>query len=66
MGCDIHVMAERRGSGGGYEPIADNIFSDPFSDRNVSAPFDWRAYGMFAFLAGVRNYSGVDPISSPR
>lgn len=29
-------------------------------------PFDWRSYGRFGFLADVRNYSDVDPITEPR
>lgn len=51
MGCDIHAYSERR-TPDGYEL--------------VSAVFDWRSYGAFAFLAGVRNYSAVPAISSPR
>lgn len=30
------------------------------------APFDWRSYDLFSFLAGVRNYSDITPISEPR
>lgn len=29
-------------------------------------PFDWRSYDMYSFLAGVRNYSNITPISEPR
>lgn len=53
MGCDIHIRAERK-SGDKWEVIPD------------LAPFDWRSYGMFEFLANVRNYSAVPPISEPR
>lgn len=52
MGCDIHTRTEKRDG-----------------DRWISLgyqPFDWRCYGMYAFLAGVRNYSGVTPIAEPR
>lgn len=52
MGCDIHCYAERK-SEQRYLEIECNSF-------------DWRDYSLFAFLAGVRNYSGVDPISEPR
>jgi hypothetical protein len=52
MGCDIHSIAEKRVNGK-WEQL-------PF------APFDWRGYGMFGFLADVRNYSAVPPISKPR
>ena len=54
MGCDIHCFAERRGSNG-WECVS----LDPM-------PFDCRSYGMFVFLAGVRNYSAVPPIAAPR
>ncbi len=54
MGCDIHSHAERKNSSGAWEKIAD------------LEPFDWRAYGMFGFLAGVRNYSDVPQIAEQR
>jgi hypothetical protein len=54
MGCDIHIHAERKTSSGGYERIPD---LEPFGDRR---------YGTFGFLAGVRNYSGIQPIAEPR
>lgn len=53
MGCDIHCYAERQVDGK-YE-IIENLF-----------PFDRRDYGLFAWLAGVRNYSAITPISEPR
>lgn len=53
MGCDIHTHAERK-VGDRYEKI------------EGLEPFDWRAYGMYGFLAGVRNYSDVTPIAQPR
>lgn len=52
MGCDIHVQAEKRVNGK-WTAIDCSIF-------------DWRSYGMFGFLANVRNYSDVPPISEPR
>ena len=56
MGCDIHSYAERKSTGGGgWEAI-----------KEVPHPFSWRSYRVFAFLAGVRNYSAVTPISQPR
>ena len=54
MGCDIHTIAQRRSADGKWENI---------EDLN---PFDWQSYGMFGFLAGVRNYSALRPISEPR
>jgi hypothetical protein len=59
MGCDIHPYAERK-TAGRYELIHDATF------KSGHSPFDWREYGMFGFLADVRNYSGVPPISQPR
>lgn len=56
MGCDIHTTAERK-TEAGYEPITNIEFT------NGSAPFDWRDYGMFGLLAGVRNYSDIKPLS---
>lgn len=52
MGCDIHSFAEKQLNG-------------QWVNLGV-APFDWRSYGMFAFLAGVRNYSAVSPIAERR
>jgi hypothetical protein len=53
MGCDIHSRAERRVDGK-WEVIPG------------LAPFDWRSYGMYGFLANVRNYSDVPPIAEAR
>jgi hypothetical protein len=53
MGCDIHCYAEKR-TKDGWEMI-----SGP-------CPFDWRNYGMYGFLADVRNYSAVPPIAEQR
>lgn len=55
MGCDIHSHAERKNPNGEWEIVS---LIDP--------PFNWRSYGVFAFLAGVRNYSAVTPIAPPR
>lgn len=53
MGCDIHTVLE----------IPDGIDRWLYTDRE---PFDWRYYGLYAFLAGVRNMSEITPISEPR
>ncbi len=47
MGCDIHTVTEVR-TGHGWEAV--------LTDAPV---FQWRTYGMFGFLADVRNYSEV-------
>lgn len=52
MGCDIHCYAEKQKDNGAFECL-------PFM------PFDWRSYGMYGFLADVRNYSAVPPIQKP-
>ena len=52
MGCDIHSHAEKRDCGR-WEHI------------DVAA-FDDRAYGMFGWLADVRNYSAMAPIAAHR
>lgn len=53
MGCDIHTYAERK-TGNTYKLVKD------------MTPFDWRAYGMYGFLAGVRNYSDVPALAANR
>jgi hypothetical protein len=53
MGCDIHSFCEIQKDDGSWEMIYDD-------------PFDYRGYGLFAFLADVRNYSAVPPLSPPR
>lgn len=54
MGCDIHVRVERR-VGTSYNIV--HMRPPPFKHRN---------YSVFGFLADVRNYSAVPPISQPR
>lgn len=58
MGCDIHIYVEVRGENCWHHATGD------FSEG--SAPFDWRYYGMYGFLAGVRNYSAITPICEPK
>lgn len=65
MGCDIHCYAERR-AGDKYELITDPAFDAGYGDEMTSEPFCWRSYGMFGFLADVRNYSEVMPIAEQR
>lgn len=52
MGCDIHAYAERK-DGKKFKPVKVVVF-------------DNRSYGIFGFLANVRNYSGVPPIAERR
>lgn len=55
MGCDIHVFAERRDELGNWVHVP-----------MPNGTFEHRNYGLFGWLADVRNYSAVPPISTPR
>ena len=72
MGCDIHSYAEvRNKETGKWEQVFDFTTLDDFDKEYLKCekgdhPFDWRGYGMYGFLAGVRNYSYIDPIVEPR
>jgi len=37
-----------------------------FGIKGTAEPFNWRSYGMFGFLADVRNYSKIPTISEQR
>ncbi len=52
MGCDIHVTPFKK-EGEQYYELSHDFF-------NV------RSYALFGFLADVRNYSAITPISKPR
>lgn len=52
MGCDIHIVAQKK-------------TADGWVDLDIS-PFDCRNYGLFGWLANVRNYYDVPPLSEPR
>jgi hypothetical protein len=64
MGCDIHSIAEVK-QDTRWELVEERIFPT-YSNAFTSSPFDWRSYRIFAFLAGVRNYSQVQPLSEPK
>lgn len=58
MGCDVHVIAQRK-VGGEWRTIP--------MPTEVQNDAEWRHYGTFTLLAGVRDYrSGITPISEPR
>ena len=67
MGCDIHSFAEVKRNDK-WEMIEEEIFPfyEGFDGDNTTEPFYWRSYFMFEFLAGVRNYDGIEPISLPK
>lgn len=72
MGCDIHSHVEVRKSGQWLEVGA--VFQlEPWEFRlngeqtsNEPRAFRIRNYGVFGFLADIRNYSRVPPIMEPR
>lgn len=63
MGADIHSFAERR-INNRWERVTEEIF-DPGTAtwNNTSEPFSIRSYGIFGFLADVRNYSHIECIT---
>lgn len=69
MGCDIHAFAEVKRDGkwessGAVFPL-DDLGQRWEKRSHTESPFDWRSYGMFGFLADVRNYSRVPCIQKP-
>ena len=63
MGCDIHTWVEVRQEGE-WHRVEKAIF--PGWREPSKEPFDCRNYGVFGFLADVRNYSCVVPLDQPR
>lgn len=59
MGTEIFTVAQRRNDA--HEWI--EVHGGFLAGRD---PFDWPSTCMFAFLAGVRNFSGIAPITDPR
>lgn len=57
MGCDIHSFAEKKING---KWVA--ITTPTFDNKTTIEPFKLRSYGIFGFLADVRNYSVIPPI----
>jgi hypothetical protein len=53
MGCDIHCYAERKVSEG-WERVGELL------------AFEVQNYAVFAFLADVRNDTGIPPLAQPR
>ena len=71
MGCDIHSFIEIRKDGKWRRLVEGGVTAEEwereYHKREKSLePFSWRSYGMFAFLAGVRNYSAVPVLVEPR
>lgn len=68
MGCDIHSHAEVKQPDGSWRnvgrmfPVNDKIWADIIKS-DVEEPFYPRNYGVFGFLADVRNYSHVPVVA---
>jgi hypothetical protein len=54
MGCYIHLFAEKRDADGTWQHV------------ETGDALTHQSYSVFGFLANVRNYSRVEPISQPR
>lgn len=63
VGTDIYSLAEYKEDE--QWKRAGEIFVDVLNNK-VSSPFTTRNYALFGWLADVRNYSYVDPLSFPR
>lgn len=64
MGVDITTHVEVR-----HGDVWTWAYGDTYNHKTgetTDGPFSWRSYGMFGFLADVRNYSHVPVISEPR
>lgn len=65
MGTDIHSHVEVYRDGHWHKATGAIVTTfDEWDDP--SEPFGWRNYGMFGFLADVRNYHGSPVIAEPR
>jgi hypothetical protein len=81
MGCDIHLVVEKRNGNQWERVLPPDEVRDPwlveqsaqetgesrwYRDRVKVTWFDDRNYNLFAILAGVRNNFDFEPISEPR
>ncbi len=72
MGCDIHSLAQVYNDTTGEWDNAGDVFPADDFDREyhgkefASYPFPYRNYGLFGFLADVRNYARCTPLAEPR
>ncbi len=70
MSCDITIFAEvKNKQSGRWEKVGD-VFSlrdkEDSKKEKTDHPFYWQDYGLFGFLADVRNYSESASISKPK
>lgn len=69
MGCEIHsyaIDASGKIIEGGLWADGKTANPDETYFRDEGEPFGWRNYGVFGFIADVRNYSEVTPLASYR
>lgn len=65
MGADIHAYVEIR-TNGTWSYVGGDAFPDNTRPEKRYCPFDGaRDYGLFGFLADVRNYAGAPVIAEP-
>lgn len=64
MGCDIHMHAEKRV--GDQWAKAPRVIPKSKHGNWNDDPLENRSYSYFGWLADVRNYSEIPPISQPR
>lgn len=71
MGCDIHAFVEIKNAGKWQRMdtpvfVADKWTQEHFDMEKIDRPFDFRSYALFGWLANVRNYSQIKPLSNPK
>lgn len=69
MGTDISVILEvRQDDGKWYEPESYNVPNYDFQDSldYSTFPFNYRSYGLFGFLANIRNMHNIPSITDHR
>lgn len=72
MGADIHIFTERKENGKwigvpNIEGREDSSWGTFYCKKDkFFAPFNWRSYAVFGFLADVRNYSHSEVICEPK
>lgn len=64
MSCDITIFAEVRIKKTLNWEKVKKIFSY-YDKKKAAGPFAWQNYGLFGFLANVRNYSKCETIKKP-
>lgn len=63
MGCDMTSFVEVKTEG--VWTLAPSVFPSIDKENELGPIFNYRSYGMYGFLANVRNYSRVPVIQQP-